>query len=260
MKAIRTRTLLCIFLLPITLYAQVDNAAVPPVVLCYHQVRNWTSQDGRVARDYIVPVERFKQHMSMLRDKGFHVILPTDLLAYQLQRKKLPPNSVLISFDDGTVSQYTTALPVLEKYGFKAVFFIMTVTLDRPGYLSRSQILSLKKAGHVIGCHTWDHHKVTSYNLSDWEKQLLRPTKVLAALTGDKIQYFAYPYGLWDTAAITQLWAAGYTAAFQLYGKQDIRYPQYTIRRIIANGHWDGQQLEAAISGISGGKNSSLNH
>ncbi len=218
-----------------------------PVVLCYHQVRDWKPGDGASAKDYIIPPQRFREHLRMLYNNGYHTILPDKLMEYLHAGKPLPPKTIIISFDDGTEGQFTYALPELNSFGFKAVFFIMTVTLDRPGYLSRQQVQTLARQGHTIGCHTWDHHKVTSYNRSDWEQQLIRPTKLLSSIIGDSIQYFAYPYGVWDAAAITQLKAAGYRAAFQLYGKRDSVNYQYSIRRIIASGRWNSKQLEQAI-------------
>src|SRR4051812_4361727 len=51
-------------------------------VLCYHQIRDWTSGDSKSARDIVVPVNLFKAHLKMLADSGYHTILPDQLYDY----------------------------------------------------------------------------------------------------------------------------------------------------------------------------------
>lgn len=238
----KTYFLLSLLFLSLTVRAQKE---IP--VLCYHQVRDWNAGDSKSAKAYIVPVERFRQHMKMLRDSGYHVILPDQLLHYLSGGTSLPTKPILITFDDGTDSQYMNALPELQKYQFGATFFIMTVTLDRPRYLSRKQVKELSDKGHVIGCHTWDHHNVTGYKADDWNTQLTKPTMLLEQITGKQVKYFAYPFGAWDTRAISELKKHKYLAAFQLTGKKDTLSPLFTIRRLIASGYWSGKELDAAI-------------
>jgi peptidoglycan/xylan/chitin deacetylase (PgdA/CDA1 family) len=47
----------------------------------------------------------------------------------------------------------------MEKYGFKGVFFVMTVSINRPNYFIKEQIKELSDTGNVIAAHTWDHHR-----------------------------------------------------------------------------------------------------
>jgi peptidoglycan/xylan/chitin deacetylase (PgdA/CDA1 family) len=216
-------------------------------VLSYHQVRDHRESDSRSARVFIVPPARFAAHMKMLHDSGYHVIGPDQLTEHIMKGNPLPSKPVLITFDDGTEPQYTVALPVLKNYRFPAVFFIMTVTLGRPGYLSRQQVKALTTEGMIVGCHTWDHHKVTEYKASDVEIQLLKPKADLEKITGKPVNYFAYPFGVWDDRAIAELKKLGYLAAFQLTGKVKESARQFTIRRIVVDGSWSAKQLDAAI-------------
>lgn len=226
-----------------------DKKNVPsyPIVLCYHQVRDWNG-DSKAARPYIVPVSKFSAQMKLLYENGYHTILPSQLVNFYLRGERLPDNSFLLTFDDGTVSQYTNAIPELEKYGFKATFFIMTVTVNRPGYMTSGEIKYLSDHGHVIGCHTWDHHNVTQYKDNDWEIQLKGPSKLLQKITGKSVEYFAYPYGAWNLSAIQHLKDQGYRAAFQLSGKQDTPASMYTIRRTIVDGNWNMKQFRSRIA------------
>jgi peptidoglycan/xylan/chitin deacetylase (PgdA/CDA1 family) len=216
-------------------------------ILCYHQIRDWTARDSKNAKDYIVPVEAFKKQMQMLADSGYHTILPDQLYAYLTTGAKLPSKPIMLTFDDTDLDQFTIARPTLDKLGYKAVYFVMTVSLGRPHYMSKAQVKQLSDEGNIIGSHTWDHHNVKKYQGKDWETQIDKPTKTLEEITGKKINYFAYPFGLWNQQAIPELKKRGFVGAFILAEKRDPIDPLFTIRRIIASGYWSPRTLHNSI-------------
>ena len=212
-------------------------------ILCYHQIRDWKPTDSKTSRTYIVPPAAFAAQMRMLADSGYHTITPDQLYGYLISGKRLPAKPIMLSFDDTDLDQYTVAYPEMKKYGFTGVFFIMTVSLGRPHYMSRDQVRTLSDEGNTIGSHTWDHHNVKKYEGNDWVIQLDKPTRLLEQITGKSIRYFAYPFGLWNTAAFPELKKRGFVAAFQLNEKPDPTDPLYCIRRIIVPGTWNGNTL-----------------
>jgi peptidoglycan/xylan/chitin deacetylase (PgdA/CDA1 family) len=216
-------------------------------ILCYHQIRDWKPTDSKISRDYIVPPVAFAAQMRMLADSGYHTITPDQLYAYLISGERLPAKPIILSFDDTDLDQFTVAYPEMKKYGFKGLFFIMTVSLGRPHYMSREQVRELSDDGNIIGSHTWDHHNVKKYEGNDWFIQLDKPTRTLEQITGKNIRYFAYPFGLWNEAAFPELKKRGFVAAFQLNEKQDRMDPLYSIRRIIVPGTWNGSVLNQCI-------------
>ncbi len=216
-------------------------------ILCYHQIRDWKPTDSKVSREYIVPPAAFAAQMRMLADSGYHTISPDQLYAYLISGARLPSKPILLSFDDTDLDQYTVAYPEMKKYGFKGMFFIMTVSLGKAHYMSREQVHTLSEDGNTIGSHTWDHHNVKKYEGNDWITQLDKPTKQLEQITGKNIKYFAYPFGLWNSAAFPELKKRGFVAAFQLNEKPDPVDPLYSIRRIIVPGTWNGSVLHRWI-------------
>lgn len=216
-------------------------------VLCYHQIRDWKPTDSKSAKDYIVPVETFKAHLKMLADSGYQTILPDEYYAYLNLGTPLPDKPIMLTFDDTEENQYAIAAPEMKKYDFKAVYFIMTVSLGRPKYMSKDQVKQLSEAGHVIGSHTWDHHNVKKYKGEDWVTQIEKPTKTLEAITGKKVEHFAYPFGLWNPEAFPELKKRGFRSAYVLAEKRDPNDPLFTIRRIIASGYWDAKRLNNSI-------------
>jgi peptidoglycan/xylan/chitin deacetylase (PgdA/CDA1 family) len=213
-------------------------------ILCYHRLREWKPNEKESMKAYIVPVNNFRAQIKMLADSGYTSITPGEYYDYLLYGAALPAKPVMITFDDTSEEHYTIAATEMKKYGFKGVFFIMTVSIGRPGYMSKEQIKSLSDEGHVIACHTYDHHNVRKYEGDDWDAQMLKPKDKLASIIGKDIEYFAYPFGEWKPEAIPELKKRGYKAAFQLVGKRDNQDPLYTLRRMIVPGGWDGQKMD----------------
>lgn len=217
-------------------------------VLCYHQIRDWKASDSKRAHDDIIPPANFKQHIKMLADSGYHTILPDQLYDYLNYGAKLPEKPIIISFDDTDLDQFTVAAPELKKYGFKGVFFIMTVSIGRPRYMSKAQIKTLSDEGHVIASHTWNHKNFTQFTDEDWAIQIDKPTKTLETITGKKVEYFAYPYGVWKPETLHKLKEHGFKAAFILSTKRDEINPLFTIRRIIDPGTYTAKNLYNSIN------------
>lgn len=216
-------------------------------VLCYHQIRDWLPSDSKTARDYIVPIAAFREQMKLLADSGYHTILPEQLYEYLVKGIALPSKPVMISYDDTRIDQYTVALPEMNKYDFKGVYFIMTVSLGRPGYMTTAQVKRLSDEGHTIGSHTWDHKNVKIYSPDDWVTQIQKPSQQLQKITGRPVNYFAYPFGLWNKEAIAKLKDHEFKGVFQLSAKQDQDDPLFSIRRIIVPGAWSAANLQKRI-------------
>lgn len=207
-------------------------------VLCYHHIRNFSAGQSESMKSYSVTPAAFADQMKALHDSGYQTILPGQLYDYLLYDGVLPAKPVMITFDDTDEEQYSIGAREMNKYGFKGVYFIMTISINRPRYMSKEQIKNLSDSGHVIAGHTWDHHMVTKYVGADWDTQLVKPQRQLEAITGKKVKYFAYPFGLWNQAAIPEIESRGYDLAFILSSKRDSMQPLYTVRRMIVPGTW----------------------
>jgi peptidoglycan/xylan/chitin deacetylase (PgdA/CDA1 family) len=248
---------------------KIDNAAIMarkqvPVV-CYHQIRDWKATDSKNAKDYIVQIAAFKEHIKMLADSGYHTILPDQLYAYLTTGAPLPKKPIMLTFDDTDLDQFTIANPTLKKYGFKAVYFVMTVSIGRPHYMTADMVKKLSDEGNIIGSHTWDHHRVDKYShnstlkiigkngkittrpVDDWVTQIDKPTKKLEEITGKKIDYFAYPFGIWKKPVLPEFQKKGFKIAFQLADKRDPDYPLMTVRRILDSGYWSTKTFSNSV-------------
>ncbi|MCF6509572.1 polysaccharide deacetylase family protein [Blastococcus sp. MG754426] len=216
-------------------------------VLCFHQLREFRAEDSAYARTMITPPAAFRLQLQALRDGGRTPIGVPELLDHLQLGAPLPDRPVLLTFDDGSATHHSVALPLLRELGFPAAFFPMTVVLGKPGWLSPDQLRELDAAGMTIGAHSWDHQRVDRLSGDQWAVQLDQPRAELAGILGHPVETMAYPHGTWSPEALPRVQAAGYRAAFQLADPQDPAHPLLTIRRIMPPPTWDGPTLLARL-------------
>jgi peptidoglycan/xylan/chitin deacetylase (PgdA/CDA1 family) len=213
-------------------------------ILCYHNIKSTLDHHSP---ELTVTEKTFDEQIKMLHDSGYHTILPDELYNYLTKGSALPSKPIMLTFDDSHEEHFSIAAKELEKYGFRGVFFVMTIAIDKPNYLSREEISALSKAGHTVACHTYDHPPLTRLPEIEWAKEIDEPKKLLEKITGKPVDYFAYPYGAWNDRAIEELKKYGIKAAFQLSEHQSPHDPLFTIRRIMVSDAWSMAKLEEEI-------------
>jgi len=205
-------------------------------ILCFHRI----GLDRKSA--YEVTPETFEADMKILADSGYHSVMPSQLYDYLVYNKPLPEKPVMITFDDSRAEHFRIAAPVMEKYGFRGVFFIMTITYNKKNYMTTEQIAQLSKAGHCIGLHSWDHVMVTKYkNEDDWQKEVADPKKKLEKILNGPVEYWAYPYGIFNHSSAGEL-SKYFKLSFSLSTQRDSTLPLQTVRRMVVPS-WTPQEL-----------------
>lgn len=98
-------------------------------VLTYHRVGRPYPGDPLPPDSYDAWTEQFDEQLRYLAGH-FTFVTSTDVVAY-LDGAPLPPNPVMLSFDDGYAECRRVALPLLQRHGGKATFFIATDYIER---------------------------------------------------------------------------------------------------------------------------------
>lgn len=217
--------------------------AVP--ILCYHNIRLSADKED----DLYISQAQLDQHLKMLRDNGFHSILPDQLVDHLTFGTPLPEKPVMLTFDDTHKDHYTIAYPLLKKYGFNAVFCTIAAYIGKKYLMNAEQVRELSDNGNVIANHSWDHPNMTKLKEEDWARQVDSARLMLEQVTGRSVNYFFYPYGAYNKQAIDELKKHGVKAAFQLMDKPDPGDDQlFTIRRLLVSGKWSPDELKLKIS------------
>ena len=120
-------------------------------------------------------------------------------------------NKFIITFDDGYKDLIENALPLLNKYNFKATCFIVSNLIGKNNIwdehnknIKNKELMNLSdinfwlKNGMFIGSHSKNHNKLTLLNKNDAVDEIINSKSELETLTGTSINSFCYPYGLYD--------------------------------------------------------------
>jgi peptidoglycan/xylan/chitin deacetylase (PgdA/CDA1 family) len=91
----------------------------------YHSVGRRIS-DWQWTPRLTLPAEVFEDHLRWLARSGYRTVGLDDLYAHVSGASTLPPRSVVITFDDGYVDNWTYAVPLLKKYGFSGTIAVIT--------------------------------------------------------------------------------------------------------------------------------------
>jgi peptidoglycan/xylan/chitin deacetylase (PgdA/CDA1 family) len=101
---------------------------------------------------------------------------------------------VILNFDDGRKTQFTQAKPILDKYGFKATFYVVCNYLEnKPGYMDWNEVKKLYDEGHDIGSHSMSHAHLGNLSKKDLKFQVGQSKKCLED-HGIDVTSFAYPF------------------------------------------------------------------
>jgi len=122
---------------------------------------------------------------------------------------------VILNFDDGRKSQFTQVKPILDKYGYKATFYVVCGYLDgnKKGYMNWTQIEELVKDGNDIESHTMNHHNLSESSRNSLEFQIGESQACLQE-HGIKATSFAYPFDQgWDNKTVVKVVSKYYDLA-----------------------------------------------
>jgi peptidoglycan/xylan/chitin deacetylase (PgdA/CDA1 family) len=198
-----------------------------PVLMYHHLLMeedidnyNWSKNSS------VLSVEAFKKQMDYLYENGFYTATLDELNAFMDGKITLPEKTVVITFDDGYLSNALYAYPIMKKYNFRGTIFMLGYRVDSPQEPfdpSSTQSLSIGETYKYRDVFSYESH---TYNLHDLDKDnkaliLSKNEKtILDDLTKNKellnAKYFAYPYGKYDENTIEYLKSTGYEIAFTI--------------------------------------------
>ena len=182
---------------------------------------------------YNVPPEDFRDQLDYLREEGYTAISMLDYMKAKKGKAELPPRPVILTFDDGYESNYTTLLPILESYGMKATVYMVTNDIGLPGYLTWDELRDMQERGIEIGSHTANHQPLTEMDCSRQEEEM-RLSKLLLEWNGIHTVFsFSYPNGAYDSGMPELLAQNGYlTAVTGDAGLNTFQTDPYLLQRI----------------------------
>ena len=227
-----------------------DSLRVP--ILVYHSVM--PHHPGQTAEQRVLDVDDsvFVAQMRYLIDGGYHVVSFAALVDALQGRGTLPKRAVVITFDDGWENQFRHAFPVLRRFGLTATFFVFTTPIGKDEKeMTWDQLRELQAAGMTVGSHTRTHPDLPRYHAALHNEVAMSRVDIAQHL-GRAPDFFAYPFGQWDTASAAWAQKAGYRAA-RAYrgGAWNAPSDLYHLRAIAVTDNM--RAFERAVSGEAPG-------
>jgi peptidoglycan/xylan/chitin deacetylase (PgdA/CDA1 family) len=220
---------------PSTTEAQVTTPSYPagwkshpgPVpILEYHAIQPPVS--GAQFPQLFVPQADFQRQMQWLKDNGFEAVTLDQVETAWYEHGELPARPIVVSFDDGYLSQYVAAFPELQHLGWKGVINLVTQGSDLPD----EDVQKMLDAGWELASHTITHADLTAVDSAQLEREVAGSRQILKRRFGVPVNNFCYPAGSYDDTVISAVRAAGYVGAeSEVPGMATAAHP-YVLNRI----------------------------
>lgn len=214
-------------------------------VLTYHDLLE--EDDGTEAMTAAV----FEQQMAALCEAGYTAVGVQELTDYVYHGTALPEKPILITFDDGYLSNYELAYPILRQYGMKAIIFPIGCSVGKDTYkdtgnpicphFSYAQAKQMIASGVIeLGSHTFDLHQSQQYDTPPIRKtagmlpgetqqeyaavfaaDLQKSMQTLLDETGQPVTALAYPEGVYTVLSQVICRESGVSATFTTEPRQN---------------------------------------
>jgi peptidoglycan/xylan/chitin deacetylase (PgdA/CDA1 family) len=186
---------------PVARHEDSLNLAAPsllsrPMALTFHEI-----VDKRCSDLYKLSTDQFEEHLQVI----------------QSFRRTPGANGprIQITFDDGYLSDYQTAAPLLERYQMQAVFFVTAGMIGAsPQHMRWGHLKELVALGHEVQSHTWSHLLLTDCSQPLLKEELLRARETLEERLALPVRKVAIPYGRYGTRVLKACAAAGYERVY----------------------------------------------
>lgn len=210
---------------------QAAQTQEPVRALMYHHLLKRAENTRYQGNDIVTYVEDFAAQVAWLKGEGYHSITTAQLESFLYAAEPLPDKAVLFTFDDGYLSNFVYAYPILKEAGYTAVIFSVTGKIAdtpetfRPTQINMQDRAIMEQCADVFeyASHTHDLHRATGRGrsaLTDADPaaaaaDLQQSLAVLAPIPGSTPRVFSYPYGFYTERVQSMLREQGVRLAFR---------------------------------------------
>ncbi len=176
------------------------------VVLMYHALYkdDDTSRISTEDLPYAVSEQNFIAQLDLIASKSVGVL--------ENQYKSLP--DIVLTFDDGHVSNFDIAMPLLAERGLSAYLFVTGNYVDTPHFCTGEQLQAMAEAGMVIGSHGMTHQFFDDFDDAQTERELRQSSEQLARQSKMPVQSISFPGGRYNENTLEKAKASGYAVLF----------------------------------------------
>jgi peptidoglycan/xylan/chitin deacetylase (PgdA/CDA1 family) len=184
------------------------NRPVP--ILMYHVLAR-APANAAFPQLYVTPAALAAQ-TGWLAAHGYHAVTLKQVFAYWRRAVPLPAKPIVLSFDDGYLSDYAVALRTLRRHRWPGVLNLVVRNVAR-GDIEPWQVRRLIAAGWEIDAHTVSHVDLTTVGPARLRYEVEGSRLQLRRIFHEPVRFFSYPLGHYDARVVAAVKAAGFEGA-----------------------------------------------
>ena len=160
-----------------------------------------------------IQLDIFKEQLKIIEDEGIKFIHPKEFEQSLVEKKK--ERKILFTVDDGLLSFYKNAWPILKKKQIPFILFVNTREVGAFNYMNWDQIRELYKEDFVeIGNHSHSHEYLVDESREVIENDILKSIKIFEEKLGKNSDFFSYPFGEYSLEFKNLIKSLGFKYAF----------------------------------------------
>jgi polysaccharide deacetylase len=167
-----------------------SQSTLAPMVLTYHE-----TCESEPTYEYALSCPKLEEHLQLVADL----------------RQNPRGRKFILTFDDGHISNYHSALPLLEKYSCQAIFFVIVGRIGTDErFMDWRQLRELVSLGHQIEAHSWSHIFLTRCSDPQLQCELRQSKQTLEDQLGVPVDSLSAPHGRWNDRLVGACVECGY--------------------------------------------------
>ncbi|MDB6056003.1 MAG: Polysaccharide deacetylase [Verrucomicrobiales bacterium] len=220
-------------------FAPLFDAGLP--ILMYHKIG--PRPFGARLKGLYLSASLFENQLKELSLAGYRTVPFSE----NLEQPQLNNRRIILTFDDGFLNVLEYALPLLQKYRFQAIQYVVADLIGKANawdlkvgekaepLMSHEQIKEWLQSGNEIGSHSCTHPHLSRLSLRDAQEEISGSKKRLEDMFQISIAHFCFPYGDWNEPLRDIVREAGYsTAVTTEFGVNGPESNPLSLRRIMA--------------------------
>ncbi|MGE3062207.1 MAG: polysaccharide deacetylase family protein [bacterium] len=201
-----------------------------PKIISFHKISDTPELGGTFNT-----TSQFESFMKCLHEEGYTTRGITESI------ENVHEKNILIFFDDAYENIYLKAFPVMKKYGFTGVLCPISDYVGKRNlwdrgvnkfkHMNPAQLKEMSERGFEIISHSKTHRDLRKLNSRELTIEVVDSKRELETMLCRNIDYFIYPFGLYDERVKKAVREAGYKGAFASYNYRNDYLDKFAIGR-----------------------------
>jgi peptidoglycan/xylan/chitin deacetylase (PgdA/CDA1 family) len=224
------------------------HSKAPVPVLMYHVIAD-APAGARLPQLYVDPAT-FSDQANWLASHGYTAVTLDEVYDAWFKDAEIPEKPIVLSFDDGYRGDYVFARRTLQQLHWPGDLNLLLSNLGDE--LSNQQVEQLIQDGWEVDSHTISHLDLTHMKPARLQREVAGSRAMLQRTFHQPVDFFCYPAGRFDPAAVQAVRSAGYLGATTELPGLASRDDMFKLHRIRVDGSDGVNGLASKLSAASG--------